>query len=74
MNIHSEAAKSDETASDFGRKVRIDDERRMLGTICDARTRSLGAFGQDIAFGLINLPTYQESAYLLCGTTPPSLF
>ena len=29
---------------------------------------------QDIAFGLFNLPTYRESAYLLCGTTPPFEF
>ena len=29
---------------------------------------------QDRAFGLFNPPTYRESAYLLCGTTPPSLY
>ena len=28
----------------------------------------------DRAFGLFNLPTYWESAYLLCETTPPFVF
>ena len=53
------------------KNVLIDKSKTTL-VVIDLQKSIVGR--QDIAFGLFNLPTYRESAYLLCGTTPPFVF